>query len=1316
MKKSNKSRFFMTGIATAVAVSTTVPAVTASAQGFFKDVSKSNALYPEIHSLFSQGKLDGYKDGTFRPHEVVTRGQAAKIITSILDLNTQSVKDPGLKDVQKGKWYYGSVAALIENGIVSGFKDNTFRPDQVLTRSEAARMISEAFNLTYDSKTAVKFKDVKNNKWYYKYVQSLVYNGVTVGKTKDSFAPDAQVTRAELVGFASRANNNQVSAYTIDSVKDGVVTIDGTTYKVTDKIKGLFSSNNQAALKNAKMSFQSKDGVILKVKSLTLVNNGSSNENIVIDAAGATIDGSVVVKGDYYNLKNLTITGNLSIADTVQNSFITEKLTVKGNTSVAGQASIAEASVYNAAATKTRVTIVFKDSTIATIEIAQDDVYFSAIGSTTVTAISLHANANIMADPDVIIPKVDIKKGVTHVELNVTIKDIIIESDDDIKLTGKGNVDNIVINSDKKVTLDTTGKINNLESKNENSQVSVGDHAKIGNVKLPDGKKPSDVIQNYDQVKDQIEQVGGSKNPDATPPTPSVPSNQGTQTPGNPGTETPKPENPDGETGDYFAVGLLKTDEFGYVKLNVKNQGKYKVKYELVNKKKLHEFVLPKAGEQVPQGAIEYHDNDKVLLWSDYEIFVYQVDANDKIVEAVDVNEVWHMPPFEVKANIETKKLTISSGLNPEGKTPAQFFENIYLFNTGSVTQITDFSNIEWKMVNGIPTIELSYGEMFDPTKMNEYKIEGASYGATGSIYENVKGDENADAERDEYNLFMIKYAAEHLNDVLFTYLGRAAYEIDKIVDANGNVINTVHRSLANLDSLSLQRYIEEIKKQGDSLDSLEKVKEMVIVVNEELKVQLVELKEAQAAVNGLFREDKYDYPENDRLRPGLTQADIDKARNIVNQLKTQFNEKQFLLTQIDSAQYYFIKDKAEQEFNALKTEITLPESISIGDSLNDLLLGKDSVLEMRIDVIGNESNGNFVSGNPQYLGINGEGKLILNLQNSSDEVKTEYVMVTIKVAGNYLGQKVFAVKIPSSQEQDGLSSDAYLWQFDYPEFIKGIVNNPTSPVIGLKGTVTVDQLKGGVHGMNNVVQTYEVEGTNGEVKEGTDQVEQGDKLIVTAENGKTKVYYNVEFPIELNNPNLGELGHFTVNVENTTVEELQNDLRMTGKNPFDEFYREVKFTVEKVENEENMYEIMIENAKLDAEYTIRSEGRPIWGNVRDISWNSYSVIDAGATPDNIALISVIDGLNFTDDSFEILVSENNRDWSKTAIVDGMTIGSQLEGDGEGKFKITFTTTGQFDGQLDHTGHLFVNVKAKGVDNKDSIHLNIDEAGNVTVQ
>ena len=539
-KSKNYQKFLSATIAVAtVASSTVIPYnvlnVEAGAPSF-KDIVKGTYYYDAVIDLVEKGVIQGFEDGTFKPYQATTRGQVSAMIARALDLDDKKVTDPGFSDVSKNDRFYHSIAALVDAEIVDGVTKDSFQPNRLVTRAEMAKMITNAFGLKQNKDHSVLFTDVPNNSWYAGFVKALHDNGVTIGKTETTFAPNESVHRGQLATFIYRAQQNKSRTQVIEKVTDSSVTINGETYTVAQSLKELFSAKNNTALTGAKLKFESKDGVINKIVSLSLNSNGSASGNVVLDGGNAVIDGSVSVMGDYYEVKNLTINGDLKITDKVKNSFISEKLTVKGNTSIEEAKTSAASFSIAAENPKTKITIIFKDSTMATIEIAKEDVYFSATGSTKVETITLHANANITADPDVIIPKVDIQKGVTLVELNVTIKEIIIESNDEIKVTGKGNIDNVVINTDKKVTLDTRGQIKNLESKSENSKITVGENAKITNITVPEGKKAEEVVQNFDQVKDQIEQVGGTKNPDYTPSepvnSPSTPSSGGSSSDG----------------------------------------------------------------------------------------------------------------------------------------------------------------------------------------------------------------------------------------------------------------------------------------------------------------------------------------------------------------------------------------------------------------------------------------------------------------------------------------------------------------------------------------------------------------------------------------------------------------------------------------------------------------------------------------------------------------------------------------------------------------------------------------------------------------
>ena len=123
----------------------------------------------------------------------------------------KSVTDPGFKDVHKDAYYYKAVAALAEKKIISGVTNDSFKPDQLITRAEMAKMISKGFQLKENKTFASKFKDVPANSWYAGFVGALAENGITLGKTSTSFEPSNKVDRAQIATFIYRAEKNRTT-------------------------------------------------------------------------------------------------------------------------------------------------------------------------------------------------------------------------------------------------------------------------------------------------------------------------------------------------------------------------------------------------------------------------------------------------------------------------------------------------------------------------------------------------------------------------------------------------------------------------------------------------------------------------------------------------------------------------------------------------------------------------------------------------------------------------------------------------------------------------------------------------------------------------------------------------------------------------------------------------------------------------------------------------------------------------------------------------------------------------------------------------
>ena len=129
----------------------------------FSDVPSSKHFAEAVYDLAERNIIGGYPDGTFKPGNSITRGQAAAIIAKMIKLDTSKVKDPGFKDVPKANGYYKAIAAMAEKSIISGYGDGRYGPNDPITRGQMASILVKAFDLPRYDFTSYKspFEDVK---------------------------------------------------------------------------------------------------------------------------------------------------------------------------------------------------------------------------------------------------------------------------------------------------------------------------------------------------------------------------------------------------------------------------------------------------------------------------------------------------------------------------------------------------------------------------------------------------------------------------------------------------------------------------------------------------------------------------------------------------------------------------------------------------------------------------------------------------------------------------------------------------------------------------------------------------------------------------------------------------------------------------------------------------------------------------------------------------------------------------------------------------------------------------------------------------
>ena len=173
----------------------------ASSQSF-KDVPQHHPYKEIIQDMQARGMINGYPDDTFKPNEKVSRKHVAQLLVKALKLDAKSNTDIRYKDVPKNHPYYDAISTVTQAGIFSGDINGNFNPEAPLTRVQMAKALDLAFGLTI--KYVANFPDVSGNDWGYLHINALYSNGITTGN-QGYFKPNEPVTRAHYAVFLHRA-------------------------------------------------------------------------------------------------------------------------------------------------------------------------------------------------------------------------------------------------------------------------------------------------------------------------------------------------------------------------------------------------------------------------------------------------------------------------------------------------------------------------------------------------------------------------------------------------------------------------------------------------------------------------------------------------------------------------------------------------------------------------------------------------------------------------------------------------------------------------------------------------------------------------------------------------------------------------------------------------------------------------------------------------------------------------------------------------------------------------------------------------------
>jgi hypothetical protein len=173
----------------------------------FSDVNSSYWAADEIGDLASDGILNGYPDGSFKPDNNVTRAEFAKIIGLALGFSPNLSASQKFPDVGTDHWSFGYVASAVDHGLVQGYPNGSYGPNRNVTKAEILTIIARAKNWSLGSGN--HFADVPESYWAYSYIESCLARQVVLVSDPqivfdNYFYPDNPATRAQTCVFVDR--------------------------------------------------------------------------------------------------------------------------------------------------------------------------------------------------------------------------------------------------------------------------------------------------------------------------------------------------------------------------------------------------------------------------------------------------------------------------------------------------------------------------------------------------------------------------------------------------------------------------------------------------------------------------------------------------------------------------------------------------------------------------------------------------------------------------------------------------------------------------------------------------------------------------------------------------------------------------------------------------------------------------------------------------------------------------------------------------------------------------------------------------------
>ena len=177
----------------------------------FTDVPSNFWAYESITKMTKEGLMSGYRNGTFKPNDPLSREEAASLFSNMIGDTPSIMLASSFSDITSDRWSSLAIESVARANIISGYGDNTYRPEQYMSRQEFA-VVADKFLHYQGYRTedptvldTIHFSDQKFiAPWAQSSVRELALWGFINYSTKGLFNPEKYITRGEAAEITYR--------------------------------------------------------------------------------------------------------------------------------------------------------------------------------------------------------------------------------------------------------------------------------------------------------------------------------------------------------------------------------------------------------------------------------------------------------------------------------------------------------------------------------------------------------------------------------------------------------------------------------------------------------------------------------------------------------------------------------------------------------------------------------------------------------------------------------------------------------------------------------------------------------------------------------------------------------------------------------------------------------------------------------------------------------------------------------------------------------------------------------------------------------